>query len=399
MNKLLIIICIFLVGIMQQSCKEEGRIDHIDYAAPAPAPVSDIKVENMPGGAILKYQITNADNLAYVKAVCEIAPGNIREDKASLYMDTLKLSGFGEAKPYEVKVYSVGLNEKQSEPVIVTINPTKPPILISFEDLSIEATFGGVKIKYNNEAQANLGIVLLADTTGEGQWETLQTFYTKAPNGSFSYRGLKSEEVRFATYLRDRWHNKSDTLITTLIPLFEETIPKTGYSALYLPTDTYQPVESQYPIEKMWDNDIGSIFASKHDTQTPQWFTVDLGCTVLLSRMKEHQRHPNYTYTGSNVKSFEIWGTTSPDPDGSFNNWFKLGEFNSYKPSGLPMGQHTDEDINYAHTEGEDFEFDSDLFPDVKKKVRYIRFKTTATYGGGVQVTIAEIAFWGQIIK
>ena len=60
---------------MGVSCKEEGRLDHIDMSAPAPEQVYDVTVKPTPGGAILKYKMPKDENLLYVKAVYQIETG------------------------------------------------------------------------------------------------------------------------------------------------------------------------------------------------------------------------------------------------------------------------------------------------------------------------------------
>lgn len=399
MKQLIYILTLCLAVILWQRCKEAGRLDHIDNSIPAPGQISNVKVVNTPGGAILTYKLPNDPNLSYVKAIYEISPGNISESKASVYNDTLVVNGFGNTNTYTVKLFSVGLNEKVSEPLSVEVHPLTPPVVTAFKNLSIQAGFSGVKIRFQNELLANLAIVLLADTSGDGYFTQLQTYYTKAPSGSFSYRGMAPVKKTFKVYLRDRWNNKSDTLTSELTPLFEELVPK-PFLSVNLPGDTNSPVAAGYNVEQMWNGILGTgIFASPWTSKIPQWFTFDLKQKVVISRLKEHQRATNYTYTGSNVKSFELWGSTNPDADGGWKNWSMLGTFKSLKPSGLPLGQMTAEDYAYGYTNGEDFELDSDVFPAAKQEVRYLRFKTTETYGGGVQVTICEITFWGQINK
>lgn len=390
MKKSIYLIAGMMLFVLFQQCKRDDRLDHIDENAPAPAQVSNIKSISTLGGAILTYKIPSDPNLSYVKAVYEIQPGVFREGKSSYYTDSLKLEGFGDTNEYKVKLYSVGKNEKASEPLEVTIKPLIPPVISAFEDLTMEAGFGGVKIRFKNKLEANIAIVLQGDTTGSGTILPIQTFYTKTPAGSFSVRGMSSTEKKFSVYLKDRWNNKSPALVKSFTPLFEQKVPK-PFATVKLPTDEWEPVEPNYPMERLWDNDINSIFASRHTTVLPQWFTLDLGKTVILSRMKMNQRAPEYTYTGANVKSFEIYSSNNPNSDGSFGNWKLLGSFKSFKPSGLPMGTVTQEDINYAYTQGEDFEFDG-----LQQGYRYIRFKSLETYGGGAQVTIAELNFWGK---
>ena len=393
MKKILYFIVVVIFITIWYSCTKKDRIDHIDLQAPAPAQISNVKIDNNAGGAILTYQVPIDPNLLYVKAVYEIQPGVFREAKSSIFKDTLFLEGFGDTLSHEVKIYSVGKNEKVSEPFSISVKPLLPPVKSVFKDVDIVAVFGGVKVTFKNSLQAKLSIVVMVDSTGQNNWAPVTTFYTGASTGSFSVRGYDPLEKRFAVYVRDRWNNKSDTLIKALIPLFEQLIPKSGFSAVKLPTDTYQYVENDY-MEKLWDGslqqDLG-IFATLHTSFLPQWVTIDLGQKVMLSRMKEFQR-TGYEYAGAAVKSFEIWGSNAPDINGGWTNWVLMGTFNSFKPSGSPMGTKTIEDSNYASFLGEDFDFD------VVPTVRYIRFKTTETYGGGGQVVIAELTFWGQIV-
>lgn len=387
LNTILALIVVFYV----QSCKEVDRIDFVDTNGGPPSTVTDVIVENTPGGATLKYKLVNDINLAYVKAVYEIQPGVLKESKSSVYADTLQLEGFGDTQEREVKIYSVGKNEKISEPIIVKVRPLLPPVALAYEDLSIEEAFGGVKVRVKNSLRANLAIVIDADTVGNGVMRPLQTFYTAVEEGAFTVRGLSSKAMKFSVYLRDRWGNKSLAVVEDLTPLFEMFVPK-PFATFQLPTD--QPALSgTYTLTHMWDGVAsGNIYASRNNTPIPQWFTVDLKQPVVLSRMKMHQRIQNFTYNYSCVKSFELWGSNSPNIDGSWESWSYIGSFNSFKPSGLPVGQLTVEDIAYGYTNGEDFEM-----PDTPPAYRYLRFKTTETWGiGANQVTISELSFWGK---
>ena len=391
MKKLMYIFFALLVGVLNQSCKEEPRLDHFDLDAPAPQQIGNVKVENTPGGAWLTYNLNTDANLSYVKAVYEIQPGVFKETRSSIYTDTLKLEGFGKTEDYDVKVFSVGKNEKESEPTIVKIHPLTPPVQLAFNDLTVEAGFGGIKIRIKNALKANLAIVVDADTSGKGALRPLQTFYTTATEASFSVRGLSDKEKKFSVYLRDRWGNLSLAIVKNLTPLFEQKIPK-PFGTYNLPTD--QPAMSAtYALSLMWDNLVNTgIYATANNTPIPQWFTFSLNNPVVISRMKMHQRTPPFTYLGACVKVFELYGSNAPAADGSWASWTLLGKFNSFKPSG--PGIVTTEDNTYAFTNGEDFELDY-----IPPAYKYIRIKTLETWGGTGQVTIAEISFWGSIVK
>lgn len=373
-------------------CKKEGRMDQIDPDAPAPKQISNVRVTELPGSIMLKYTLPKDENFLYVKAEYEIQPGVFREGKSSSYIDTLTLVGFGDVKPYTVKLYSVGKNEKASEPIVLQVTPKTAPVRTVFEDIQLVSTFGGVKVSFKNESQAKLALVVMVDSTGLNTWAPVTTFYTGALEGSFSARGFKPEEKRFAVFVRDRWSNKSDTLIKPLVPLFEELIPK-PWAKYELDGDYYKYVET-FTVEKMWDNSLAQnsgIFATDGAAPIPQWQTIDLKRKVVLSRMKLFQRI-GYEYAGFCVKTFEIWGSNNPASDGSWDSWQLMGQFNSFKPSGQPAGTVTAEDKQYAAVNGEDFDFE--LLP----AVRYVRIKTTSTYGSAGQVVIAELSFWGQMV-
>lgn len=412
MKKIHLYILVFsITGCIFMGCNEEGRLDQIDNTAPAPRPITIKKIDNIPGGAIIRYNIPDDRNLLGVKAQYERAPGEIVYSEASLYTDSLVVEGLGETKTYNVKLYSVGRNDKTSDTIQVEVNPLEPPIKTAQKNM--DATFGGIKISFTNEARANLALVLMVESEEEdGVWTPLQTFYTKATHGNFYRRGLDSKEQKFALFVRDRWNNKSDTLIQILVPALEEEIPKINFKNMKLPGDTWQPIESTYYLERLWDGSTSSasnIFASKATDPIPQHFTIDLGHTVSLSRFKIHHRSGR-EYGDKSPRLFELWGSELPPPDGNWDNWYLLGEFEAFKPSGYDedgeVGTITPDDVAYANKEGIECELIiTDKIEDPYRQIRYVRFKTTATYATygtdvtNAQVYFSEITFWGQIIN
>ena len=74
--------------------------------------------------------------------------------------------------------------------------------------------------------------------------------------------------------------------------------------------------------------------------------------------------------------------------DGSDEGWTMLGEFQSVKPSGLPVGTLTDADIAYARA-GESYDI-----PEVGV-FRYLRIKVLESWGGEQAVHFMELEFFG----
>jgi hypothetical protein len=402
-----LLLSLFLV--YAAGCKEEGRLDHIDDQAAAPMPVTLDKVINKPGGAVIKYSVPDDENLLGVKAVYT-RNGEICETKASLFVDSLTVEGFGDTQVREIKLYSVGRNEKLSEPLTVQITPLTPAVSAVLKD--IDSGFGGVIVSLSsNVSNANLALVLLIDTTETGIWAPLQTFYTQAGAMKFSRRGLDNKEQKFALYIRDRWNNKSDTLVKLLTPIEEIKISKTTWVHANFPGDTYAPAENQnnYRLDRIWEGTeayTGPFFASQFSAPMPQHFTINLGQKVVLSRFKMWPRS-NEMYAGSSPRTFEVWGAENPPSNDSFDDWHLLGQWNQLKPSGYgegtTVGPITSEDQTYFRGGGDYELVPNDLVPDPYIPITHLRFRITSTfttYGSEAtqgQVIIGELTFWGQL--
>src|SRR5699024_5689274 len=106
--KLLYFFCALL---LINSCSEEKYTNPIDDDV-APAPVSNVQVESLPGGARISYDLPSDESLRYVKAVYNIRPDYTRETKSSLYTDYLIVDGFPSTDEYEVTLYAVSKGEK-----------------------------------------------------------------------------------------------------------------------------------------------------------------------------------------------------------------------------------------------------------------------------------------------
>lgn len=402
----LIFIPLLIIG-----CKEEGRIDFIEDSVPAPQPVTIVGVTNTPGGAVIKYKIPNDDNLMGVKVVYT-RNGEVCESKASKYVDTLSIQGYGTTESQSFQLYSVGIGGKLSEPVSGTINPLTPAVqTIKFD---LEETFGGVLVALEeNITKEDLAIVLMADTGRTGKWEDIHTFYTKAEIIKLSRRGLDPKVMDFAVYLRDRWNNKSDTIWKTLTPIEEIKIPKDMFRNAALPTDYFTTAEGNnaYRLEQLWNGGEvadGNFYATSHSGPMPQWFTIDLGRKVSISRIQKWPRANYELYSSTAPRVFQVWGSDHPNPDGSWDeSWTLLGEFEQFKPSGYnegsDVGPITDEDKDYWYNKTEFILTPTDQIIDPYIPVTHLRFKilsTFSTYGTDAvmsQVIIGEFTFWGQI--
>jgi len=400
------IILLFCVG-----CKEEERFFYFDKDAPAPAMVDKeaITVYDFAGYSVIRFLAPDDNNLMCIRAEYESSPGVVREVKASRYTDTLAIEGFGVAGDYAVKLYSVGKNSKESNPVEITVSPLTPPIIEAFPSLDLVQTFGGVQGSFYNAHGSYLTAILMADTAQTGNPEWLQSFVIKDRNARFAFLGLDSITTDFSVYLKDRWGNKSDTKYFTLKPLFEKEIEKSKWRRYALPSDYYNPLEnneSRYRFENAWDGitetQWGDVFCTTVGPY-PMIFTIDLGQTVSISRFKFwHWR--GYEFTGAhNLKVFECWGSNVqlPGDDLFGGDWTLLAICRSHKPSGDDNLTVTAEDRAYGR-EGENHFFRvTDEIPNPHIPIRYFRIRVLENWFGAIpgatgQTVIPEMTLYGQ---
>lgn len=391
MNKQRYLFPVFLVGCLALTACKENAIGPFDAGTPAPGPVSNITVEPLPGAVKLTYKLPAEKNLLYVKAEVEIN-GEIRETKASFYQNYMEIEGFGDTTAYDVNIYAVSRSEKLSDPVRIKVKPLMPPVMEAYASLDLNADFGGATVSFENSAEGELNIIMLTKDEA-GDWQTADIYYTQKPAGYFSVRGYDTLSREFAVYVKDRWDNRSDTLVKELKPIFEKQLDRTQFREYVLPTD--QAPAWGWVMPNIWDGIIvNNTNVDKPGFHTapgewPQWFTFSLGVKAKLSRFRFWQRGSWIAFTDRNIKKFEIWGSNEPSPDGSWEGWTKLLEGESVKPSGLPMGENSTEDLALVGA-GEEF-----VFPAGTPAVKYIRIKVLETWSGAESFYIMQVAFWG----
>lgn len=372
------------------SCKDETvKLEPMDSVPPGP--VSNVVWKSIPGGAVFRYTLPDDEDLLYVKAV--FYRNDLRcESSATIYSDSLKIEGLGSTESREVKLIAVDRSNNESEAVIQTITPGVPDIFHIGESLQVKADFGGVHAFWKNANKQDISVVLLIKDQNE-EYVPLETYYSSVVDGDGLYIGMDTIAVDCAVFAQDRWGNKSETkFYPGLNPLYETLFNRHLFHALHLPNDG-----PDYPggwrLEGIFDgvkgNDSGysSLGGSG---KWPQWVTIDMGVLAKISRFRLFQRMGNYSFSEGNLRFFEIYGSPTLDLSGSWDSWHLLMKCESIKPSGLPIGQNTEEDIARAR-DGEDFYNSAD-----NPAVRYVRIKVLRTWAGGDNFQINEIEIYGD---
>ena len=420
---ILIHLLVFAIMTGLLSC---GRADMnlpVGGGSGTPQTVTITSIENISGGAIVNYKVPGDNSINYVEAVYEIGGKEVRR-KGSFYTSSLLLDGFPEARDYKVSIYSVSYGEARSEPVVVNVSPSTPPYKAVAEQLDIKPIFGGIKTEFKNPTKSNLQITFL-QKDASGRWTEVETLYTSLDSGAFYVRNLENREYTFGVVCKDRWQNVSDTITSKAVPLYEGLVDRTKMVSYPLPTDlsyefpkiglkmyhTGAPGAGDIPC--LWDGETHAPFALPNPyyffqnittgysfSGLPSSITIDLGQPYILSRFVYWPRPTsktsiNYTYLFSttHVKTFELWGSNNPSPDGSYETWTKIGAYESIRPSGNTspgVDYNTEEDRKIAST-GESYDMPEDIVP-----YRYIRYKVFSTWGAQPYWASSELQFYGK---
>lgn len=368
--------------------------------------INTIKVKNMSGTSIIYFDRPDDRNLKYVQAVYELKDGTERRFNSSYYTDSIVVNGFPEAGEYDLKIYSVNYVEKFSKPVVVKINPEQPPYKKVLDDCQVEATFSGFRFVSHDEVKTDLSIIFMKQLENR-EWEEISAYYTrKSYDLQHVVRGQEAVETKFAMYAMDQWGHKSDTIYTTLTPWYEMEIPKTNplWKNMNLPTDAVMHTWSGavVSIEKLWDGAQGNSNNCYHTIPgagIPHWTTIDLGAQYLFSRAVFLWRggmQSSAYFISYCPKTFEIYGSNNPTPDGSWDDsWELITTINVTREDGSQTPQDqlalTSNEKEW-YTKGMNFDFPAGIPP-----YRYVRLRMLSTYGGVDYTAIGEMTLYGQI--
>ncbi len=226
-----------LILILLSSCDEQSWHQDLIPGIP-PQPVTNVSVISEAGKAQISYDLPDK-NVLYIMAEYETREGVKMDAKASRYVQSLTVEGFARAGAYDVSLYSVGLNEERSDPVVVSVEVNEPPVVATFETMDVVEDFGGITVQAVNEFEGELVFeVFTKDEHGDLSLD--HAYYTKQKNIRFSARGYAAEQQEFYIAMRDRWGNGTDTLSMELLPFFEQKLDRNLMEEVRLPTDNWQ---------------------------------------------------------------------------------------------------------------------------------------------------------------
>jgi hypothetical protein len=403
---------IYLIILLIASCKKiDGYNDIASTDKTKPGVVTNVNVVNYSGGAYITYTLPNSENILYVQAEYKINDQTSRQTKSSYYSDSITVSGFAESKEYEVILHTVSRADVSSDPVVVKVHPETPPYLLARPTVAMQQDFGGVKISVLNKGKANLGIITILPDQSK-KYQIISQNYTNKDTIQYSLHGFDTIPQNFGVYVTDQWGNISDTLFSTITPIYEAPMDKSLFRNYSLGTDVRTGFG--WVIENLWNNNTGSPgYHTEQPIQPLVWpavITFDMGKAARLSRYTIWNRgidgSGNWLWQAGAPQTWVLWGRedtpvdeTMPDGDhlppvGGMTpkGWINLGFYNApAKPSGLPNPQYTNADLAFWNN-GFSYDFALTL-----PKVRYLRFECVSNMAQtNTFFNITELSFWGD---
>jgi hypothetical protein len=384
---------------MIMSCSE-SKVGLPPQDGVPPSPVSNVQVEELPGGARITYDLPNEADISYVKGEF-LFQGKKRVVRSSIYDNSLIVDGLGSVAPVEISISLVDHSENASEPVIKTFTPLRPPVETILESMQLVPDFSGCNVSWENPMGTEIGVFFFA-ADDEGVLEEIDILFADEVEFNYTIRKKDGqygvEERLFAVSIVDKWGNVSDTVKAIIAPFFEKELDKKKFLQGDLPYDNTS-VNNNRPLRNIWDSNLATIWHTVvgEFAVPPQLFTINLGVEAKLSRFILWERMETYYYGQHNPQFFEVWGTKSLKPgvtneywwEDWKNDWELLGDYEVVKPSG-PGATVTALDKEVADA-GFNFSFPLD-----SENAQYLRFVVKQTFASTLALHLAEITFFGS---
>lgn len=385
-------------------------------------------------------------DISQVVATYKNKRGEDVEFKVSRYSSSIVVEGFTGTDTKTVVLKCIDASGNSSDTIQVTGAPLLSPVEVAMKTMHVEPAFGGVKVEWENKDAQPFAIhVLTLDTLQVGMAtlteDPSKTIYNQDSLNTFAYiRQYPAILQQFGFVISDKWGNRTDTLIKSLVPFKEEELDFNLIKEVPFFNPTFFAGRRDWDI---WGIDPatgiqndGNAHSSAHNgplmfdgkrtgsqmliykfvknlsdpdpanqiTINDVYTTYDLHVDVVLSRVKIYPRNTSsYTYNRSSPKRFRIWGT-----DDSNNNrwsrfpegWTLIGEYAGREPGDVL--NLTQEEVDWFNLDQEYSVSEDNVNPEARPttSLRYMRLQLMESYNKNESFyTIEELQMFGDISK
>lgn len=400
-NRLLIILGAVIVVCMASCEKSDIYREPSATDKTKPGPVTNVRIKNSNGAAVISYDLPQSQELLYVVADYSVRAGVERQIKSSYFLDTMKLEGFQKSQDYQVTLRAVSRANIQSDPVTVTVHPDVPFYELVSKSLKLTEDFGGINIQATNSAKSAIAINTLNIDPVTGKFVIANERYTSLEQIEYSLRGYKTVPTKFGVYISDRFGNVSDTTVVTVTPKYEELLNKSRFFPYAMGSDAFigygGVIQNIYDGNISEDNGANAWQTTIGNSPRLMQCTFGIGPAYKITHFVMNFRD----YGGNNPKNFTLYGSNSNSPADAvtpggvapgtqIGDWIALGNFKvPDPPSGLAQGQTNAADQAYVN-KGIDFNL-----PANAPTVKYVRIVVQDTWFGLDYTIIREVTFSG----
>ncbi|MDR2472726.1 MAG: DUF4959 domain-containing protein [Tannerella sp.] len=410
-----------------------------------PAPVSNIKVESLNGGAKITYTLPADNDILGAKVRYTFHDGDTpKEIFASAGNDTIVINGYGDTNEHDVEVYALDKSMNVSMPVTVKVTPNTPPVEILSKSLKAYPAFGGIYVTWQNPIKESLGISIYIEDK-DGFMQLYDTYFTDATDGKHTFKQFPDSTMTFEIVMRDRWNNHSTPLRETMTPLYETEIKaieattgKVLWSSYNASSnyrgDVYLATNFNILFDGVtWSSAMWQPIASRSKAQLPApdgdifpWYTtIDLGVEASYSNIRIFPRDRTSMgpiFSAILPKDLEIWGCNNPkavdtklgyaENQKYWTDWEEIGATGEWRNDWvmlykgtlvLPSGISDYYDGVVATPEDEQYLINGIPYEMITERAtetfRYLRFVTNSTNTGSSRWHIGEIKIWGAYKK
>ncbi len=430
MKKINLLLLLFLCVLM--GCKEE-YIGQYAVDSTAPAPVSNVVITPLSGGAHITYDMPHESDLLYVGVQYVNDAGVQMEQRASAFTNEINIFGFGEARNVEFTLTAVDRSMNKSTSVTQNVMTQKADIYNIIDAMAVTETWGGIKLEWQNELETQIVVSVYSENAVEGSKEVAR-FYSQSKEAKYFVRDLESKETKFKITVRDVYGNVTPARMMTLTPKLEKHLPIEEFLVMG------QSPNLVFPDYLQWEANASSapiylfsperqmevITKDGYDPEVENKYELyipwDMQKTYHFTRFNMFGRD-GFEYSLRNARIVELWGTadTKVFEKGADNwdGWVCLGRFESKRPSGTDWSTSpTVEDKAYGKAYGDNFDIveDNQLVPGDGKPtelevnarattynnipVRYVRIRGLSNWSGiKSRMSIRFLNFWGQKVN
>lgn len=397
-----IILVLSILALSFNACqKSDSYRDPESTGGGKPGVVTNVKVKNYNGAAVITYDLPGDKDLLYVEADYTIRNGVSRQIKSSYFFDTVRLEGFHKSQDYTVTLRAVNRSTVQSDPVTIIVHPDTPYYQLISKSLKLNNDYGGMNVQAKNTAQSAVAINTLTIDPVTNKFAIADEHYTNLATINYSLRGYKPQPTKFGVYVSDRFGNISDTTVMTITPSFEEILDKTKFFNYSMASDAFigygGVIPNIYDGNTTEDNGANAWQTTIGTSQKLMQCTFGIGGSYKLTHFLMYFRG----YGNNNPKDFTVYGSNVSNPGDAvtpggaapgtqYGDWVSLGSFRvPDPPSGLPQGQTNAGDQAYVNN-GIDFSVPNNTTP-----VKYVRIVVKDTWFGLDYTIIREVTFSG----